>query len=236
MASLSPRHTGHGCEFLITSHSPEQTLGVFVQADGEPAAKLVEWDSHPRAVAIEYPYLVSLLRNDDIQIFSLETMQRVQTIILPNLLEPRLLSSAHSTLQLESSRCRLQDLDVPADLYLRHSPDSDQDRGRALSETLSACARHPAWRSAILETRPRTSSVLMTCKNAVQGLTEKIALSEALSLIRREAWPVLEQFAESLSRQQHETTSEGKEVDRSEVSALQILSVLSRLLPIWRVG
>lgn len=43
--------TGGGrCEFLITSHTPSATLGVFVGNNGEIAAKLLEWPSHPRSL------------------------------------------------------------------------------------------------------------------------------------------------------------------------------------------
>ena len=63
--------------FLITSHSEHGTLGVFLRADGEPTARLVEWPSHPRAVVASPLHLVALLRNDTIHLHDLVSLQRV---------------------------------------------------------------------------------------------------------------------------------------------------------------
>lgn len=63
--------------FLITSHSEHGTLGVFLRADGEPTARLVEWPSHPRAVVASPLHLVALLRNDTIHLHDLVSLRRV---------------------------------------------------------------------------------------------------------------------------------------------------------------
>ncbi|SPO21857.1 related to TGF beta receptor associated protein-1 [Ustilago trichophora] len=83
------------CEFLVTSHSGAVTLGVFVKPSGEPAPKLLEWPSHPRSVTYDGNYLVSLLRNDTIEIHSLghDSVDKVQTLQLPPGLDPRFLQS-----------------------------------------------------------------------------------------------------------------------------------------------
>ena len=60
--------------FLITSHSDHGTLGVFLRADGEPTARLVEWPSHPRAVVASPLHLVALLRNNTIHLHDLVTV------------------------------------------------------------------------------------------------------------------------------------------------------------------
>ncbi|SPO23164.1 related to TGF beta receptor associated protein-1 [Ustilago trichophora] len=83
------------CEFLVTSHSGAITLGVFVKPSGEPAPKLLEWPSHPRSVTYDGNYLVSLLRNDTIEIHGLghDFVEKVQTLQLPPGLDPRFLQS-----------------------------------------------------------------------------------------------------------------------------------------------
>ncbi len=83
------------CEFLVTSHSGSITLGVFVKPSGEPAPKLLEWPSHPRSVTYDGKYLVSLLRNDTVEVHDLcrDSVEKVQTIQLPPGLDPRFLQS-----------------------------------------------------------------------------------------------------------------------------------------------
>lgn len=111
------------CEFLVTSHSGSITLGVFVKTSGEPAPKLLEWPSHPRSVTYDGKHLVSLLRNDTIEIHSLgqASVDKVQTLQLPPGLDPRFLQSieAPSSLPQSSSSDKpglgadpLNDLDV----------------------------------------------------------------------------------------------------------------------------
>ncbi|SNX83217.1 related to TGF beta receptor associated protein-1 [Melanopsichium pennsylvanicum] len=81
------------CEFLVTSHSDSITLGVFVKPSGEPAPKLLEWPSHPRSVTFDGQHLVSLLRNDTVEIHDLgqDSVDKVQTLQLPPGLDPRFL-------------------------------------------------------------------------------------------------------------------------------------------------
>ncbi|KAJ9478240.1 TGF beta receptor associated protein 1 [Pseudozyma hubeiensis] len=81
------------CEFLVTSHTGSITLGVFVKPSGEPAPKLLEWPSHPRSVTYDGEHLVSLLRNDTLEVHHLgpNSVDRVQTLQLPPGLDPRFL-------------------------------------------------------------------------------------------------------------------------------------------------
>ena len=63
--------------FLITSHSNAGTLGAFLRVDGEPTDKLLEWPAHPRAVVVEGPFVIALLRNDTIEVHDLHTLARL---------------------------------------------------------------------------------------------------------------------------------------------------------------
>ncbi|TKY86822.1 hypothetical protein EX895_004463 [Sporisorium graminicola] len=94
------------CEFLVTSHSGSITLGVFVKTSGEPAPKLLEWPSHPRSVTYDGKNLVSLLRNDTIEIHMLgiDSVDKVQTLQLPPGLDPRFLQSVEAPLSSTPSR------------------------------------------------------------------------------------------------------------------------------------
>ena len=89
------------CEFLVTSHSGSITLGVFVKTSGEPAPKLLEWPSHPRSVTYDGKHLVSLLRNDTVEVHSLgaDSVDKVQTLQLPPGLDPRFLQSIEAASQ-----------------------------------------------------------------------------------------------------------------------------------------
>lgn len=83
------------CEFLVTSHTGSITLGVFVMPSGEPAPKLLEWPSHPRSVTFDGKNLVSLLRNDTVEVHTLghDSVDRVQVLQLPPGMDPRFLQS-----------------------------------------------------------------------------------------------------------------------------------------------
>ncbi|KAK0550689.1 hypothetical protein OC845_002551 [Tilletia horrida] len=95
------------CEFLITSHSESQTLGVFVRSNGEPAPKLIEWPSHPRALVLDGSHVFALLRNDSIEIHSLNTMDKLSTMNLSSALEPRFLTSPPAASFTDSPRAWL---------------------------------------------------------------------------------------------------------------------------------
>ncbi|PWN24484.1 hypothetical protein BDZ90DRAFT_282413 [Jaminaea rosea] len=178
------------CEFLITSHSEDQSLGVFVKSDGEPSPKLIEWQSHPRALYIDdaQGQLISLLRNDAIEVHDLESMQCVQTIQLPDALEPRLLSSGASTLDIAEPHTEVQAKPTLIDAADTGSTPAD----------FPAALRHPSWRSAILSSSRRTATVIMSCRNAVQCLTEPVELGEALRFLARGQWSALHRLADEV--------------------------------------
>ena len=110
------------CEFLVTSHSGSITLGVFVKPSGEPAPKLLEWPSHPRSVAYDGKHLVSLLRNDTVEIHGLGpgSVDKVQTLELPPGLDARFLQ----TVRHPSSAARAGDVHRASDASFR-GDDSD---------------------------------------------------------------------------------------------------------------
>lgn len=72
------------CTFIITSHSEAGTIGALVRQDGEPTGGVVEWPAHPRALALDYPYLCALLRNDSLAVHDLRTLAHIQTTRVPS--------------------------------------------------------------------------------------------------------------------------------------------------------
>lgn len=130
------------CEFLVTSHTGTITLGVFVKPSGEPAPKLLEWPSHPRSVTFDGKHLVSLLRNDTVEVHALgqDSVDRVQTLQLPPGLDPRFLQSVQdpfpATITSDDSRGNAgnNDLDV-VKVTLSELDSTDVPTLRRASET-----------------------------------------------------------------------------------------------------
>jgi hypothetical protein len=69
-------------------------MGIFINGDGDPQQErgMIEWESHPRSIVVEPPYIVSLLRNQTVQVHSLDPLELIQTIALPASVEARSLS------------------------------------------------------------------------------------------------------------------------------------------------
>lgn len=167
-----PDNKGKGCEFLITSHSEDLTLGVFIGQNGEPTARLIEWPSHPRALALEYPYLHALLRNDTIEVHNLVSMQKEQTIHLPPLLEPRTLSNASSQLAMR---------EASADLGMAITKVALDDGGERRREVTDGAT----WQDSVIAERRSNSRVLMIGKNVIQGIFNTRTLDSAIKAIQR---------------------------------------------------
>jgi len=72
-------------EFLILSWTGTSTLGVFISGDGDPVRGTLQWPSHPRSICLDYPYVITLLPNNTIEIHSVETQEIVQVIGAPPL-------------------------------------------------------------------------------------------------------------------------------------------------------
>lgn len=101
-------------EFLVASHTGNSTLGIFIKENGDPTRGTLEWASNPKSMGescslecvamacptidnaslstvMDYPYIISLLQNNNIEIHNLHTQELVQSIDLthpPILLEP----------------------------------------------------------------------------------------------------------------------------------------------------
>ncbi|PCH34975.1 hypothetical protein WOLCODRAFT_133672 [Wolfiporia cocos MD-104 SS10] len=70
-------------EFLILSNMGTHTMGMFITGDGEAVRGMLQWESHPEAICLDYPHIAALLPDATIEIHSIETQQRVQVIPAP---------------------------------------------------------------------------------------------------------------------------------------------------------
>ncbi|TFK38020.1 hypothetical protein BDQ12DRAFT_684517 [Crucibulum laeve] len=67
-------------DFLLTSWTGTNTLGLFVTPDGDPVRGTLEWVSYPDSITLDYPYINTLLPNGEILIHHAETQALIQTI------------------------------------------------------------------------------------------------------------------------------------------------------------
>lgn len=182
-----PSTSGGGCEFLITSHSTDMTLGVFITPSGEPSPKLLEWRSHPRSLAYDSPNLISLLRDNTLEVHDLSledlSLSRRQVIQLPDLLEPRSLSSGTNV-----TRIGMDDGGGEANLKIvivDHFKRTDGvEDGREEEEKKVGASTTPA-------------RVLLAGRNVVQAICQPSFTIKAGRLLRRENWEELERLVGS---------------------------------------
>ncbi|CAG8737798.1 4501_t:CDS:2, partial [Cetraspora pellucida] len=67
-----PTNSGH----ILT------TIGQFISFGCDPVRGTLEWQSFPRAIGVDYPYSVALLRNNTIEIHNIIDQQLVQRVSL----------------------------------------------------------------------------------------------------------------------------------------------------------
>ncbi|WWC70320.1 uncharacterized protein I206_104270 [Kwoniella pini CBS 10737] len=68
-------------EFLVTSYTGSSTMGVFLNAQGDPVRGTMEWPSHPLAIAIESEFIIALLKDQTVHIHSLADLEKPSQII-----------------------------------------------------------------------------------------------------------------------------------------------------------
>nr|KAJ3420128.1 transforming growth factor, beta receptor associated protein 1 [Polyrhizophydium stewartii] len=73
-----------GGEFLLVTASAQGVgLGVFISSLGEPIRGTLQWPSVPISMVFQFPYVVTLLRNNTLQIHNFKTQDLVQSITFP---------------------------------------------------------------------------------------------------------------------------------------------------------
>jgi hypothetical protein len=83
-------------EFLVVSGSAEnQTIGIFVNANGDAIRGTLQWSSYPKSLCVEFPYVAALLRNHSIEIHNILDQQLLQTIPLDPAMEAKGMTFGH---------------------------------------------------------------------------------------------------------------------------------------------
>jgi hypothetical protein len=83
-------------EFLVVSGSAEnQTIGIFVNANGDAIRGTLQWSSYPKSLCVEFPYVAALLRNHSIEIHNILDQQLLQTIPLDPAMDAKGMTFGH---------------------------------------------------------------------------------------------------------------------------------------------
>lgn len=145
------------CTFIITSHSDAGTIGALVRQDGEPTGGVVEWPAHPRALALDYPYLCALLRNDTLAVHDLRTLAHIQTTRVPSSarslanIAPVLGDDHHEPVSiLLCAKDQLYTVERPSPQGVAHAL-ANAGQLRLAAETLEQCADSQSTRNEALE-------------------------------------------------------------------------------------
>jgi hypothetical protein len=155
-------------EFLVVSGNVnnQTTIGIFVNGVGDAIRGTLQWASYPRAITVQFPYVISLLRNRTIEVHNIRDQQCVQTVALHPGIEPRGLCMGHGIkVWAEGLTTRLRQLQwTPRDMKPLENIDCD-----VINQQLS--------RSYIVPTR-----LLLYNKDSIMGLlvTPMIVQADAL--------------------------------------------------------
>ncbi|KAF9355415.1 hypothetical protein BGX26_006596 [Mortierella sp. AD094] len=68
-----------GDEFLLASatSSGQTAIGIFCTGSGEPVRGTLQWSSYPRALAVEFPYVMALLKGNVIEVHNILDQKQV---------------------------------------------------------------------------------------------------------------------------------------------------------------
>ncbi|CAO3664445.1 unnamed protein product [Umbelopsis vinacea] len=77
---------------LLKAHT---TIGIFVNSVGDAIRGTLQWASYPRSITVQFPYIISLLRNGTIEVHNIRDQQCVQTLEVQPGIEPRGLCMGH---------------------------------------------------------------------------------------------------------------------------------------------
>ncbi|KAN0136306.1 hypothetical protein V8E53_005911 [Lactarius tabidus] len=70
-------------EFLILSWTGAGTMGVFINANGDPVRGTLQWPQHPLSICLDYPHVTALLPDQTIQVHDIESQEIAQVLPPP---------------------------------------------------------------------------------------------------------------------------------------------------------
>ncbi|KAI9279180.1 hypothetical protein BY458DRAFT_64390 [Sporodiniella umbellata] len=85
-------------EFLIVdggSGLNQQTIGICLNANGDPVRGTLQWSNYPKSICVEFPYVVALLSNYTIEIHNIQDQTLLQKIPIDNSVEAKGLVFGH---------------------------------------------------------------------------------------------------------------------------------------------
>ncbi|KAG1471819.1 hypothetical protein G6F56_001908 [Rhizopus delemar] len=85
-------------EFLIVdggNGSGNQTIGLFVHANGDPIRGTLQWSNYPKSLCVEFPYVVALLSNNTVEIHNILDQKLLQKIPIDSSVEAKGLAFGH---------------------------------------------------------------------------------------------------------------------------------------------
>ncbi|KAL4211163.1 vacuolar sorting protein 39 domain 2-domain-containing protein [Rhizopus microsporus] len=85
-------------EFLVVSGGSgagSQTIGIFVNPNGDAIRGTLQWPSYPKSLCVEFPYVAALLSNHTIEIHNILDQNLLQRIPLDPAMEPRGMAFGH---------------------------------------------------------------------------------------------------------------------------------------------
>ncbi|RCH94337.1 hypothetical protein CU097_012873 [Rhizopus azygosporus] len=85
-------------EFLVVSGGSgagSQTIGIFVNPNGDAIRGTLQWPSYPKSLCVEFPYVAALLSNHTIEIHNILDQNLLQRIPLDPVMEPRGMAFGH---------------------------------------------------------------------------------------------------------------------------------------------
>lgn len=85
-------------EFLVVSGGSgagNQTIGIFVNPNGDAIRGTLQWPSYPKSLCVEFPYVAALLSNHTIEIHNILDQNLLQRIPLDPAMEPRGMAFGH---------------------------------------------------------------------------------------------------------------------------------------------
>ncbi|KAG0224780.1 transforming growth factor, beta receptor associated protein 1 [Mortierella sp. GBA43] len=80
-------------EFLLASatSSGQTAIGIFCTGSGDPVRGTLQWSSYPRSLAVEFPYVIALLKGNVVEVHNILDQKLVQTIRFDQSMELRTL-------------------------------------------------------------------------------------------------------------------------------------------------
>ncbi|KLO19340.1 hypothetical protein SCHPADRAFT_935413 [Schizopora paradoxa] len=172
-------------EFLLASATGAgSSMGLFISGTGDPVRGTLEWPSHPESLCLDFPYVLTLMRNKTIEVHNVETQNIAQVVspasttstASPTLSSPQRSSSSPKSTVLEPRRANI----CPAGFVVPASQGTDSLR--LVSVTLSPSLVEDGEEKSMQFTLPPSDSLLPS-SSSTQSASRQANLPRARSIV-----------------------------------------------------